>query len=223
MVAATPDQLHADLVRGHCDCFHPPVCPPIQAIGLPLTRSRALALLACFVVILPLAGCTPAAEDYRIRNEALPKAPPLPDIVPVVGAFTVEIVRIDAGRLLGFPDHAPTDDATVQAIAQQVATLLNQHLDAVQDGAPTLAVLGAEWVADAADGTQAALTTDLARTENPITSATYTMQVQVEQAPTLVMVAVTVVRFDGTTAAVDLIFDVTGAGPTLQLASGGTA
>ncbi|MFT6943025.1 MAG: hypothetical protein ACJA2F_001223 [Nitriliruptoraceae bacterium] len=177
-------------------------------------------VLVAFVVTLPLAGCAPAAHEFRILHEALPKAAP---IVAVVGTFSVAIVPIDAGRLLGFPDHAPTDDATVQATAQQVATLLDQHLDAVQNGAPTLAVLGAEWVADAADGTQAALTTDLARTENPITSATYTMQVQVEQAPTLVIVAVTVVRFDGTTAAVDLIFDVTGARPTLQLASGGTA
>ncbi|MFT6803622.1 MAG: hypothetical protein ACJA2H_000630 [Nitriliruptoraceae bacterium] len=173
--------------------------------------------------MLPLAGCKPAPEDYRTRNEALPKAPPLPDIVPVVGAFTVEIVRIDAGGVLGFADHAPTADATVQTIAQRVATMLDQHLDAVQNDAPTLSGLSAQWVAEAADGTEAALTTDLARSANPISSAAYTMQVQVEAAPTLLTVAVAVVRFDGTSTTVDLIFDVTGEQPTLQLASGGTA
>ncbi len=174
--------------------------------------------------MLPLTGCAPDSEVSRIRHEAIPKGPPPPpDLVPVLGTFTVETVLVDAGNVLGFADHAPTDGATIQAIAQQVATMLDQHLEAIQGGAPTLAVLGADWVAEAAEGTQAALTTDLAIRENPITAATYTMKMQVEQAPTLLTVALTVVRVDGTSATVDMIFDVTGEQPTLQLASGGTA
>ena len=122
--------------------------------------------------------------------------------------------------MLGFADDGAPAEGSVDAAATAVAASIDAFLDAAQRGTTDLATIGGAWLDQADPAAAEVLRTGLTNTDNPVAAATYAMQVQVEPDPTLVAVDATVQRRDGTTVGVELVFDVTGDGPRLQVVGG---
>lgn len=131
----------------------------------------------------------------------------------------VEVGTTDASvpTRLGFADDGPPPDGSVQAAADAVAAALDAHLDAAQRGSADLATLGAAWLTDQDPGGAELLLTGLTSPANPVERATYDLTVQLEPAPTVASARVFVARRDGSLGEVDMVFDVTGDRPVLQL------
>jgi hypothetical protein len=131
----------------------------------------------------------------------------------------VEVATTDASNptRLGFADDGPPPDGSVQAAVGAVAAALDSHLHAAQRGTAELATLGAAWLAEQDPGGADLLLTGLTNPANPVARATYDVTVQVEPTPTIASARVFVARRDGTLGEVDMVFDVTGDRPVLQL------
>lgn len=119
---------------------------------------------------------------------------------------------------LGFADDGPTAEDEARQAAADVAGLLDTHLSGAQEDQPDLAALGAAWLVETSPPTAEALRTGLASSDQPVEQAAYDLTVHAEPAPTMVVAIVEVVRRDGSTAGVELVFDVTGGTPVLHVA-----
>lgn len=125
-------------------------------------------------------------------------------------------------RHLGEDEDGPADDGAVEAVTSAIASVLDRHLTAAQSGKPELGGIRANWVAEEHPKAATFLRSGLTDPSHPVTAARYVLQVQLEPNPTLVTAAVSVDRRDGSTASIEMIFDVTsGRQPYLQLVGGG--
>lgn len=205
--------------------LRPPLRPPVQAIGRTLKRTTATFLGALLLTTTacssqtdrPEASPSSAAPSSASPSPSTSSSPTPPPVEPVVG--TVEVGTVDASKptRLGFADDGPPPEGSVQAAADAIAAALNAHLDAAQRGAADLATLGGEWLVDQDPGGAELLLTGLTNPDLPVARATYNLSVQVEPDPTVASALVSVARRDDTLRQVELVFDVAGDQPVLQL------
>lgn len=218
-----------------------PPWTPGRSSALPRLPALGLGLLLAI-----LAGCT-GSDDQATPQAAAPTpterssaaaspspspsvsttpspspSPAPPQAGPVRGDVTVEFVDAYQGRdMLGLDDSdPPAKRKRLRTIATGIGTALDAHLTAVQRDGSALPKLGASWVED--DERQlASLTTALGSSDSPITAARYDMTAQWERGPTLVVVEALLDRADGSSSAIDLVFDVSRDGTRLQLLGAG--
>lgn len=187
-----------------------------------MTRTPLLTLvLAC---VLVTSACTGTPKDV---HEALPAPSPSPSpsptpppLEPVQGTVTTETLDASRPTALGFADDPPPPDGSVDGAAAAVAAVLDQFLDLAQRGEADLAVLRAMWLAEVDPTAAEVLLSGLTNPDNPVLTAGYEMTVHVEPAPTIASTLATVQRRDGTVVQLELVFDVTGEQPQLQLVGG---
>ena len=166
------------------------------------------------------AGTKVAQEALDVRSPAPPPSPPPPVVAPVAG--TVETILDDSSwnDQLGIEDDGAPAEGSVEAATQAVAAALDQFLDGAQVGQPDLAAIGAAWLAEADPEAAAVLQQQLTNPDNPVDAVSYLMRVLLEPNPAVVATNVQVRRHDGTSVKVELVFDVTGEQPALDLVGG---
>lgn len=190
---------------------------------MPLRRPTPSVAAVLLSVLLLLVGCGASGTGVKIAQDRLerPTPSPVPDPPPVVQpvAGTVEVATDDASRNdhLGLADDGPPTEGSVQAATAAVAAALDAFFNSVQVGDPALEHIRGVWVRNVDPAAAEVLERDLANPDNPVMDANYGMRVQLEPDPTLVATDVRVRRHDDTTVKVEMVFDVSGEQPRLQL------
>lgn len=183
-----------------------------------MTHRPLLALVLAGV--LALGGCSQTAPKQALGAlpAPSPSPSPTPTVAPVTGTVELETVKSSHPTQLGFPDDGAPAEGSVQAAGEAVAAALDTFLDAAQRDQADLATIRGVWLEQADPAAAEVLRTGLTNGDNPVTGASYVMAVHVEPDPVLVAVHAAIGRHDGTTASIELVFDVTGDQPLLHLA-----
>ena len=185
-----------------------------------LRWSSALLVLACLLA----GGCTAWTAEPADVVSAAPAPPALPSPspsptppppVPVTGTVEVTTTDTSHNERLGLAEDGDPAPGSVKTAAEAVTAGLDAWLDGAQQGAPDLDVLGATWLPAADPAAAEVLRSGVTSPDQPVRAATYILDVHLEPDPTVVVADVAVERRDGTTAQVELLFDVTGGAPAL--------
>lgn len=170
-----------------------------------------------------LAGCG-AGSGSKVALDTLevpsPPPPPEPVVEPVAG--TVETILDDSSwnDQLGVETDGEPAEGSVEATTQAIKAALDQFLHGAQVGQPDLAALQGAWLVEVDPEAAAVLQQQLTNPDNPVAAASYLMRVLLEPNPTIVATNVQVKRHDGTSVKVEMVFDVTGEQPALDLVGG---